>query len=88
MKKIILAAAVTASCISGSAWAQSPTNSTIQGNQTAPSNSAGTSSAAAPTSQLNQTGVGTGTAQLPGDKAANQPTTANSGNAVATTPSK
>ncbi len=87
MKQIILTA-MAVFCIGGVAWAQSPTNSTIQGGQTAPSNSAGAASSAAPTSQLNQTGIGVTTPQLPGDRAANQPTTENSGSAVATTPSK
>ena len=70
------------------AMAQTQMNGTISGTQTAPSNGQGTPGAAAPTGQLNSAQVGVGTPQLPGDKAANQPTTANSGNAVATTPTK
>ncbi len=84
--KLILSGAAALLLTTGLAMAQSPSNATIQGGQTAPSNSAGAAGPATSTGQLNQTGVGPGTTQLPGDKAANQPTTAASGNAVATTP--
>ena len=86
--KTILASTVAILMGSGMAFAQSPSNATISGGQTAPSNSAGAASPAAPTGQINQTAPGVGTQQLPGDKAAGQPTSGNSGNAVATTPSK
>ena len=86
--KLVVTGVTALLLTTGVAFAQSPSNATIQGGQTAPSNSAGAAGPASATSQINQTGVGAGTPQLPGDKAANQPTTAGSGNAVATTPTK
>ena len=67
------------------AMAQSANNATISGTQTAPSNGQGAPGAAAPTGQMNTAPVGVGTPQLPGDKAAGQPTTMNSASAPATT---
>lgn len=84
MKTIIVAIAGLA-LSAGAVLAQSPSNATISGGQTAPANSAGASSAAAPTGQLGGGAVGVQTPQTPGDKAAQQPTTANSGSPVATT---
>ena len=83
--KALAIAALALVTIAGGARAQSSTNSTIAGGQTAPSNSAGAPSAAAPTGALPGGSNGSKTAQLPGDTAAGQPTTSNSGSPVATT---
>ncbi len=84
---VVITIAIAAVPLSGRA--QSPSNATIEGGQTAPANGAGAPNAAAPTGQIGGGGnVGVTTTQTPGDAAAQQPTTANSGSPVATTPSK
>ncbi len=84
--KALMIAAVGALLVMSSAQAQSPTNSTVEGGQTAPANGQGAPSVAAPTGTLAPNSTATGTLQTPGDVAARQPTTQNSGSPIAKAP--